>query len=692
MIISVTCILFLALALTLPWHQLVSITNHSSLPDSLLLYQLYLREVYHSHNYFTYSKPSDIIAFNRPKAPISLLLIHETDKIATSHSQFAFPIEVDEIQKQLTTIKTEEIGSLMGNTTAHFVLIEGAPGVGKSTLCWQLCKLWSEGKLQHEWDLVVLVELRDETTRKATSVYDLLYHPNEKIRNSLAQEIQEREGKGLMVIFDGCDELPDDQRSELSLVQQILTNRILYRATIVVTSCPFATRSLPGQFRQYLDEHIRIAGFNETDIHTYITLACKDNIEMSQSLHSYVSSRPFILSVMHNPLHCTFVTELFIQYWHEQEVFAPTITSIYTSLVLFLLRRSLPSNQSYAWELKDLPTRVFNNLMQLAELAAKGIETSQYIYNNVPCDTLGLMVSVRQLYDLRPKKTVYMFLHLSLQQYLSALYWSKQPKQRQFEFLQRQNISDIMTLHQLGLENHTELSTRSFDWPHLLFLAGLTKLASFPLEVNAANNSKAMYIGPMCQLLFETQSSQIVSNVFSNRTLEVNLTLNDHVDWFVIAYCIFSSSNTSSWNILNVGSPQELQLLSNGLHYFNRKLNRSSRLAINMTIRTSANEYFKVFPKLYPFTKAVSHLNLYHSTYLDADGFSVLQNLSHYCPNMQTLYLLLDSESVALTESPRLPRETLFTIGLALPQFSVVFDSLHEYSKLRELHLYAKDR
>ena len=59
------------------------------------------------------------------------------------------------------------------NASVHFVLIEGAAGVGKSTLCWQLCRLWlSEAKMQRQWDLVVLVEIRDEDTRKARNIYD----------------------------------------------------------------------------------------------------------------------------------------------------------------------------------------------------------------------------------------------------------------------------------------------------------------------------------------------------------------------------------------------------------------------------------------------------------------------------------------------------------------------------------------
>ena len=140
--------------------------NHSILSDSLLRYQVYLHDVYRSYNYSINSaNPSEFVAVNRPERPINLVLVHKEKKTDTSHNEqikFAFHGKVDEIQRRKIPMKIEKIGSFL-NVAAHFVLIEGAAGVGKSTLCWQLCKLWLEGKLQHKWDLMVLVEIRDET-------------------------------------------------------------------------------------------------------------------------------------------------------------------------------------------------------------------------------------------------------------------------------------------------------------------------------------------------------------------------------------------------------------------------------------------------------------------------------------------------------------------------------------------------
>ena len=200
--------------------------KHLSLPNSLLQFQVYLRSVYNRGNYSKHSKPSEFLAVNRPERSLNLVLVREERQIDTSHNQqhnFAFHGKVDEIQKQKTPIKIEKnwiyfknqkwLHTLSSLKEQH--VLENLPCSGSYA-----CRLWSEGKLQHEWELMVLVEIRDENTRKATSVYDLLFHPDDSIRQSITQEVQKREGEGLMIIFDGYDELSDDQRSEFSLVQK----------------------------------------------------------------------------------------------------------------------------------------------------------------------------------------------------------------------------------------------------------------------------------------------------------------------------------------------------------------------------------------------------------------------------------------------------------------------------------------
>ena len=68
---------------------------------------------------------------------------------------------------------------------------------------------------------------------------------------------------------------------------------------------------------------------------------------------------------------------------------------------------------------------MYDNLRTLAQLAAKGIETQQYVFDNLTHNTLGLMQRVNDSESRKSKSVSYSFLHLILQEYLAALYWSK---------------------------------------------------------------------------------------------------------------------------------------------------------------------------------------------------------------------------------------------------------------------------
>ena len=96
---------------------------------------------------------------------------------------------IDLIQQKKTPLTKDQITVLPKGETARTVLIEGAPGIGKTTLLWQLCHQWADGELLQQWELVILVQLRDETTRTAQCLSDLLYHqPDDRHQQRLFAE------------------------------------------------------------------------------------------------------------------------------------------------------------------------------------------------------------------------------------------------------------------------------------------------------------------------------------------------------------------------------------------------------------------------------------------------------------------------------------------------------------------------
>ena len=69
------------------------------------------------------------------------------------------------------------------------ILVEGAPGVGKSTFAWKLCRKWSKGKILSQYKLVVLLRLRDKRVREAKTLYDLFFYDDPEEQKLIVKEV-----------------------------------------------------------------------------------------------------------------------------------------------------------------------------------------------------------------------------------------------------------------------------------------------------------------------------------------------------------------------------------------------------------------------------------------------------------------------------------------------------------------------
>ena len=84
-------------------------------------------------------------------------------------------------------------------------------GVGKTTLCTCASEDWAEGKIFQQFELLLLLPLRQKQISSATSIADLLQllHSSLSIRDSVARYLEEEEGEKVLIIADGWDELSE---------------------------------------------------------------------------------------------------------------------------------------------------------------------------------------------------------------------------------------------------------------------------------------------------------------------------------------------------------------------------------------------------------------------------------------------------------------------------------------------------
>ena len=358
--------------------------------------------------------------------------------------------EIDDIYRKKEAVDFSRVGKTEDGSLAKLILVEGAPGIGKTTFAWEVCRKWASGEILQEYGLVVLLRLRDKRVREAKTVFDLFYHPNPELSNAVASEILHHEGKSVLLLYEGYDELPRKLQEEQSIFLDVLHKNALPHATILITSRPSATGYLHLEFKEEISQHIEILGFTKDDIVSYVHDVIEDE-QVCKDFFQYLKCYPYIRGMMYVPLNAVIVTEVYKSSLQSPEKFIPTtMTELYTALTRSLLLRYLHSHREYGqqkWnlkEFKDLPNELYKQFCEVTAVALKGMIEDTFVFNDLPNDfnTLDLMQSVSELYVAQGATVSYNFFHLTLQEYLAAVNISQQPVKKQINFFRTSTAND----------------------------------------------------------------------------------------------------------------------------------------------------------------------------------------------------------------------------------------------------------
>ena len=161
--------------------------------------------------------------------------------------------DLDDIKAHMNE---EEVGRA-SDKQPRVVLIEGAPGVGKTTFSEQFCYKWSQGQRLSNHRLLVLLPMRDKGVRAAKNVRELFLHPTPKLQEDVAEEVERSGGEGVALWLEAWDELEEDLRRS-SVFVELVHGRVLPKATIFITSRPWATRNIRESVSLRVDQLIEI--------------------------------------------------------------------------------------------------------------------------------------------------------------------------------------------------------------------------------------------------------------------------------------------------------------------------------------------------------------------------------------------------------------------------------------------------
>ena len=277
---------------------------------------------------------------------------------------------VDEILETKAPITIDKLLDIQTDKILKCILIEGAPGVGKSTFSWEICKRWAEGTVFQQFSLVLLLRLRDESVQTAKTVKDLILFPMDKRVEEVSQYLKENWGKHTLLILEGLDELPKLLLTQPSIFTHLLDGTELPDAVILVTSRPSATPQLWQNWKKRISRHVEILGFTDQSIEDYIASILDP--EEIPAFYTYLCTAPSIRQLMYIPLHSGIAVEVYRMFSGSDRPLPTTNTDLYTTLILTILTRYLAKHPVYKDDeievnkFTDLPPDISSLLTQLA--------------------------------------------------------------------------------------------------------------------------------------------------------------------------------------------------------------------------------------------------------------------------------------------------------------------------------------
>ena len=315
----------------------------------------------------------------------------------------------------------------------RLILIEGAPGVGKTTFSGEFCHEWSQGKLLSDHKLLILLPLRDNRVKSARNVSDLFQHP--QLQQAIAEQVESSGGEGVAMWLEAWDELQENKRQKSSVFLDLVHGRVLPKATVIVTSRPWATQNLKAT-SSGIDQHIEIVSTSAIQL-SRILSQDKVRPDVRAKLRDYVDKNPSVKAAMHTPVTADIVAEVF-QWSQDTESPPPrTTTQLYTTLTCKLLSGKAEGQKpGRMGSLEEVAAEGKGGFLKMCRLAWEGIIKQQLTFSSdvvsaLGGDTLGLAHKVRELHGGEDGQFSYHFIHLTLQEFLSAYHITQLPQDKQ---------------------------------------------------------------------------------------------------------------------------------------------------------------------------------------------------------------------------------------------------------------------